>query len=157
MNIGLSPWISTAVLAAVVTLAGSGCNTKDHGVNTYEPANPAYVRHTIQDKRVIRDRRTARAVNVLSVIDGNSDTGLARVGVEIQNQHTHAFRFNYRFDWFDQQGLPVTTPTATMISQQIEGGQVMTLMSVAPAPNAKDFRLSIQESTREFFPILPKN
>lgn len=159
MNIGLPlllrRWFRQ-LLAAGLLATAAGC-TKDHAVNTYEPANPAYVRHTIQDKRVIRDRWTARSVNVLNVIEGSSDTGLARVGVEVQNQRTFAFRFNYRFDWFDSQGLPVASPTATMISQQLEAGQVMTLMSVAPTPNAKDFRLSIQESTRDYFPILPKN
>jgi hypothetical protein len=44
-----------------------------------------------------------------------------------------------------------------MLSQTIEAGQVFTLLSVAPTPNAKDFRLSIQKSTRGFSPLLRKN
>ena len=67
------------------------------------------------------------------------------------------WRFNYRFDWFDAQGLPVSTPTATMVSQTIEAGQILVLTSVAPTPTAKDFRLTVQQSTREFFPLLRKN
>lgn len=148
---------SAASMLALLLLVGTGCNTNQHGVNTVEPSNPAYVRHTIPDKRVIRDRETARAVSVLQVIDGTTDTGLARVGVEVQNLRRSVFRFNYRFDWFDAQGLPVSTPTATMISQQIEAGQVLVLTSVAPTPQAKDFRLTVQQSTREFFPRLRKN
>ncbi len=138
-------------------LAATGCHTKMNQVNTVEPANPAYVQRVIEDRRVIRDRETARAVSVVKVVDGTTAEGMPRVGVEVQNRRMSAFRFNYRFDWFDAQGLPVTSPASTMVSQQIEGGQAMTLTSVAPHPGAKDFRLSIQGSTRDFFPILRKN
>jgi uncharacterized protein YcfL len=140
-----------------VLIGGAGCNTLRHEVNTVEPANPAYVRRNIEDKRIIRDADTARSVAVLNVIEGATADGLMRVGVEVQNQRTKSFRFNYRFDWFDPEGFPVNTPTATMISQQIEGGQILILSSVAPHPNARDFRLSIQESTRDYVPVLRKN
>lgn len=143
--------------AAALLLAGAGCSTNQNAVNTVEPANPAYVERAIPDKRVIRDHETAKAVAVLKVIDGNTETGLARIGVEVQNLTRSVYRFNYRFDWFDSQGLPVSTPAATMLSQSIEAGQVFTLLSVAPTTNAKDFRLSIQKSTRGFFPLLRKN
>ena len=147
-----------ALIAAVVALAaGTGCNTTHHQVNTVEPVNPAYVRRNIEDKRIIRDSSTARSVNVLNVIDGSTPEGLMRVGVEVQNQKSKSFKFNYRFDWFDGQGFPVSTPASTMISQQIEGGQIIVLTSVAPNPSVKDFRLSIQESTRERIPVLRKN
>lgn len=155
LSIGLRRWIAGAFAGFI--LAGAGCSTNQNGVNTVEPANPVYVERSIPDKRVIRDHETARAVAVLKVIDGSSDTGLARIGVEVQNLTRSVYRFNYRFDWFDHQGLPVATPTATMLSQTIEAGQVFTLLSVAPTPNAKDFRLSIQKSTRGFSPLLRKN
>jgi len=147
--------LATSLLALLG--AGSGCNTNDHQVNTVEPSNPAYVRRVIEDRRILRDPVTAKAVAILGVIDGSTPDGLTRVGVEVQNQRRSTFRFNYRFDWFDSQGLPVSTPATTMVSQQIEGGQILTLTSVAPQPGAKDFRLSIQESTRSRYPLLPKN
>ena len=150
--------LGLSVLGYLALLGGAtGCHTNQNQVNTVEPANPAYVQRAIPDRRVIRDRPTARAVSVIKVVDGTTPEGMPRVGVEVQNQRMTAFRFNYRFDWFDAQGLPVTSPASTMVSQMIEGGQAMTLTSVAPHPNAKDFRLSIQASTRDYFPILPKN
>lgn len=155
MKTGSRSILSTLLLGAL--LVGAGCATTKHQVNTVEPANPAYVRRTIEDKRIIRDKETARAVAVLNIIDGATVEGLSRIGVEVQNQRRKTFRFNYRFDWFDAQGFPVGTPTATMVSQQIEGGQILMLTSVAPHPNAKDFRLTLQESTRAYTPVLPKN
>jgi uncharacterized protein YcfL len=149
------PWAGP-LLAGVVALS-SACNTSQHQVNTVEPANPAYVRRNIEDKRIVRDATTAKAVSVLKVIEGSTPDGLLRVGVEVQNQQRKSFRFNYRFDWFDSQGFPVNTPTATMISQQIEGGQILVLDSVAPAPSVRDFRLTVQESTRDYTPVLRKN
>jgi uncharacterized protein YcfL len=148
---------AAGLFALALTLAGTGCNTTEHQVNTVEPANPAYVRRNIEDRRIVRDSVTAKAVAILNVIDGSTPDGLARIGVEVQNQRKKTFRFNYRFDWFDAQGFPVGTPATTMISQQIEGGQILTLISVAPHPGAKDFRLTLQESTRDYFPVLPKN
>lgn len=147
--------LSAAILAAFIACAG--CSTNQNGVNTVEPSNPAYASRTIPDKRVVRDSETARAVTVLRVVEGASDTGLARVGVEVQNRSSFMFRFNYRFDWFDAQGLPVSSPASTMVSQSLEAGQPFTLTSIAPTPAAKDFRLSIQKSTRGFFPTLRKN
>ncbi len=146
---------SGASLALLI--AAAGCSTNQNAINTVEPSNPAYVSRSIPDKRVVSDYATAHAVHVLKVVEGASDTGLARVGVEVQNRSLSVFRFNYRFDWFDAQGLPVSSPASTMISQTLEAGQPFTLTSIAPTPGAKDFRLSIQKSTRGFFPLLRKN
>lgn len=156
MKIGTPMRSLTAGLLALAAL-GTGCNTTHHQVNTVEPANPVYVRRNIEDKRIIRDSTTARSVHVLNVIEGNTPDGLMRIGVEVQNTRSKSFRFNYRFDWFDGQGFPVNTPTTTMVSQQLEGGQILVLTSVAPNASVKDFRLSIQESTRERIPVLRKN
>ncbi len=158
MKTGILPrlLLSTLLLGGLA-LAGSGCNTTKHQVNTVEPANPAYVRRNIEDKRIVRDSTTARAVAVLNVIEGSTPDNLLRIGVEVQNNRKKSFRFNYRFDWFDSQGFPVSTPASTMVSQQIEGGQILVLTAVAPNPGVRDFRLSIQESTRDYFPVLPKN
>ncbi len=154
MNIRSQLGFTTFALATL--LAATGCETSHNQVNTVEPANPHYQRRIVEDTRVVRDRDTARSVAVLKVIDGTTPEGVLRVGVEVQNRRTKSFRFNYRFDWFDAQGLPVTTPASTMVSQQIEGGQVLVLSSTAPHPSVKDFRLSLQESTRDHFPLLPK-
>ncbi len=156
MKLAVPPLAAALVLLALLPVS-PGCSTRDHQVNTVENSNPAYVRHPIEDKRIVRDKGTARSVSVLNVIDGTTADGGLRVGVEVQNQRTKSFRFNYRFDWFDGQGFPVNTPTTTMVSQQLEGGQILVLTSVAPNASVKDFRLSIQESTRERIPVLRKN
>lgn len=145
------------MLLGALAAAASGCNTSHYEVNTVEPANPSYVRHNIEDKRIIRDNTTDRALAVLNVIEGTTPDGMTRIGVEVQNKRRKTFRFNYRFDWFDSQGFPVNTPTTTMVSQQLEGGQIIILDSVAPNPGARDFRLTVQESTSDYLPVLRKN
>jgi hypothetical protein len=72
-------WVTAGLLTLAATL-GTGCNTTHHQVNTVEPANPAYVRRNIEDKRIIRDSSTAKSVHVLNVIDGSTSDGLMRVG-----------------------------------------------------------------------------
>jgi uncharacterized protein YcfL len=151
-----SPSALALLLFAVLAIS-AGCHTAQHEVNTVETANPSYVRRNIEDKRIIRDPELARSVAVVNVIEGTTPDGLMRVGVEVQNLRRTSFRFNYRFDWFDNQGFPINTPTATMVSQQIEGGQILVLDSVAPTPGTRDFRLTVQKSTRDYTPILRKN
>lgn len=158
MKTGIIPRLvgSTFALALLAT-SMTACNTSHHEVNTVEPANPAYVRRNIEDKRILRDRTMDRALKILNVVEGSTPDNLLRIGVEVQNDRRKNFRFNYRFDWFDAQGFPVPTPASTMVSQQIEGGQILMLTGVAPNPAVRDFRLTLQESTRDYFPVLPKN
>lgn len=150
------PSLASLMLLALVAAAGCTTTTR-HQVNTVEPANPAYVRRNVEDQRIVRDKSTARSVAVLNVIEGTTPEGLTRIGVEVQNLDSRVFRFNYRFDWFDSQGFPVKTPATTMVSQQLEAGQMLILTSVAPHPEARDFRLTVQKSTRAYYPRLPKN
>lgn len=56
--------------------------------------------------------------------------------------------FNYRFEWFDANGVQVNTPTSTYLPRQIEGKESIFISAVAPTPSAKDFRLKLLESTR---------
>lgn len=149
-------WL-VALGGSVALFTGAGCTTSYQGVNTVEPVARTESKKLLNDKRIVRDSATARSVRVLNVFEDVTPEGLLRIGVEVQNQNTATFRFNYRFDWFDNAGFPVSTPASTMVSQQIEPGQLLTLTSVAPNPSVKDFRLSLQKSTRGFLPVLRKN
>ncbi|MFN0067738.1 MAG: YcfL family protein [Limisphaerales bacterium] len=136
---------------AAVLLTAAGCSSPK-SVNTVEPAQSEAVRRLVADRRVITDPSLAKRVTVVDVIEGATPDGLRRLQLTLHNPSRSRQAFNSRIEWFDPQGFQFGTPTDTSVAQVIEGGQTMTIQSVAPHPNARDFRISLLESTRDRYP-----
>jgi len=125
-----------------LALSLPGCTT----VNTIETAQPAGQRQMVDDKRVLSDASLNSKARVVGVNQAITPGGLLRAQVEILNTRRSLQRINYRFEWFDQDGMQVNTPaTATLHSIQIEGKESMMISSVAPTLACKDFRLKLIE------------
>ncbi|MGA2052601.1 MAG: YcfL family protein [Opitutales bacterium] len=127
----------------VLILALGGCAT----VNTVEPAQSAAHPNMVNDKRVItssslNDIAYVRSVNQATV------GGLLQIQVNVQNLTSAVKNFNYQVQWYDTQGMAITTPAPIWHSVSIEGGQTIPLTELAPTPNAVDWRLSLLPSVR---------
>jgi uncharacterized protein YcfL len=123
----------------------AGCAT----VNTVEPANPEARPNYVNDKQIITDpslRDIARIKSVYFAAVGGGD--IKRIQVNVQNITSGVKNFNYQFQWFDNQGMAITTPAPIWHSVSIEGGQSLPLTETAPSPQAVDWRLSLLESVR---------
>jgi uncharacterized protein YcfL len=130
------------VLALAVLLGA--CSTS---MNTIEREQPHGRRQMVKDKRIFTDASLRGDIEVVGV--NEVQTGdLLKVQLEVVNRTRSLKNFNYRFEWFDQHGMQVSTPASTSIPVQIEGGETVNLSAVAPHPNAKDFRIKMIESTR---------
>jgi len=114
-------------------------------VNTVERAAPAGQRQMVSDKRIITDAGLNRAVRIVGVNEAPGE--FLKIQVELLNTTSSLKSFNYRFEWFDANGIQVNSPTSTAISRQIEGRESIFIGAVAPLPAAKDFRLKLIEST----------
>jgi uncharacterized protein YcfL len=55
-------------------------------------------------------------------------------------------RFNYRFEWFDANGMQVNNVISAVIPDQIEGKESKMISSIAPSPSCKDFRVKFIEA-----------
>lgn len=115
-------------------------------VNTVERAAPVGQRQMVNDKRVITDAGLNRAVRIVGVNETPGEH--LKIQVELLNTTSSLKSFNYRFEWFDANGVLVNTPTSTYLPRQIEGKESIFISAVAPTPSAKDFRLKLLESTR---------
>ncbi len=133
--------VSVALLGAV--LAAAGCKT----VNTTERANPVGTPNYVQDKRIITDSDVAKIANIVSVQE-TTRGDLLQVQVNIENTRSITQSFNYQFEWFDLQGMQVSTPTSMWSSITLEGKEQRAIQGMAPTPRAKDFRLKLQEMKR---------
>ena len=129
-------------LAMPLLLSLTACRT----VNTTQPANPTATRQMIPDQRITTDRSLdfdARIVGVNQAAVGSGD--LVKVQVEIQNNSRHRQRFNYKFEWYDQNAMLIQAPAPVWIPKEIEGRETIDISAVAPNPQAKDFRLKLIE------------
>jgi uncharacterized protein YcfL len=141
-NISFPQTLSLALLAGAVVLPA--CST----VNTVERAQPAAQRDMVPDKRVLTDAGLNRHARVLGVNQSTGPGGLLRVQVEILNTTRSVQTFDYRWEWFDETGTIIDTPTSTAVPRQIEGKESLFITGVAPNDRTKDFRLKLIDDLR---------
>lgn len=133
--------ILPVAVALLLAALASGCKT---GVNVIEPARPAASADVILDNRIILDRALARHLDVEYL--NQAFTGdLRTVQATIRNTTGRPIQFQYRYDWFDDEGMQVSSPAATWVVRTLEPGESTTLSAVAPTPRAADFRFQITE------------
>jgi uncharacterized protein YcfL len=128
-------FIPGALVAA--TLFYGGCAT----VNTIEPAQTVAQRQVLSDKRVVTDTWLYNRVRPIGLNVATVSTGFLKVQVEVQNRSSFVQAFAYRIEWFDANGMVISTPTTVWIDRQIHGGETMPITGIAPTDTAKDFRI----------------
>ena len=116
----------------------TGCRTT---VNTVERSQPNSQKEMVADKRIITDSSLNRHVSIVGINETTISTGFTKVQIELLNKSSSAYSFRYRFDWFDDKGMLVQSPTSSWIDRRIQGKQPMSILSVAPTEAAKDFRV----------------
>ncbi|NLH74613.1 MAG: YcfL family protein [Verrucomicrobia bacterium] len=132
---------STAILAAGLL---AGCHIGS--VNTVERAEPVARRQLIVDKRISHDPFLKKNLGIVAVNQATTPAGLLQVQIEVLNLTSSYMRFNYQFEWFDANGMRVSTPASTWVTTQLEGGESKFITGVAPNPACQDFRLKLIKS-----------
>ena len=131
-------WITlcgTALLAAV------GCTN----VNSVQRAQPLGQQQVVNDKRVEPDSDVSSFAQVMGV--NESAVGdLTKIQVRVFNNKRKMKQFNYKFEWFDLQGMSVDSPMSIWKAVTIQAQEEISLIAIAPNPRAKDFRLKMQQA-----------
>lgn len=124
-------------------LAVSGCKTT---VNSVENAQKSGQRQMVSDSRVITDGGLNKKVSVVGVNQSMTPGGLLKVQVELLNRTRSYQSFNYRFEWFDENGMQMSSLSPAVIGSTIEGKESKFISAVAPTSMCKDFRLKLLEN-----------
>tara|TARA_R100000027_G_scaffold67263_1_gene65303 strand:+ start:29848 stop:30264 length:417 start_codon:yes stop_codon:yes gene_type:complete len=126
----------------LVLLIAAGCSSSP--VNTIDKKNPNAT-PTIVDSRVnIYDNNLAKRLSLVSVNEAQVGD-LLQVQVTFQNVQVKPRTFAYQFQWVQQNGMVVTSPTPVWTPSHVEGGQTVSVSAVAPKPSVVDFRISLRE------------
>jgi uncharacterized protein YcfL len=133
MNTGLLFTLTGALLLAV-----SGCKTS---VNSVENAQKSGQRQMLSDQRAVTDKSLANKVSIGGVNSAMAPGGFLRVQIELLNNTRSLQRFSYHFEWFDANGMQITTLAPVEIPDQIQGGEDKFISSMAPTEACQDFRV----------------
>jgi uncharacterized protein YcfL len=128
---------AATILAAATCAALCACNT----ANTTQSGSARFGSN-VHYERIVSNCWLNYKANVVGVREGTVNDNIKKVAVDVYSDQATTQRFNYKFEWFDGAGLPITSPTATMTSVTIEPRQTLTLTAVAPAPDAAQWRLT---------------
>jgi uncharacterized protein YcfL len=133
MKTGIFPAIAGALLLAV-----SGCKTS---VNSVENAQKTGQRQMVSDQRAVTDSGLGKKISIVGVNSAMTPGGFLKVQIELLNTTRSFQRFSYHFEWFDANGMQLSTLTTAEIPDQIEGGEDKFISSLAPTPACRDFRV----------------
>jgi uncharacterized protein YcfL len=124
-----------------------GCAEKEYiaSVNTISNANTVAQIKRVVDKRVDTDQVLTKALQLLEVRKSNTNDGYRRIQVFLKNCTGDTYTIMYRFNWYDENGAEVENPDNEMwVRKIIVAGDDVTLTSIAPEKNCKDFKLRLK-------------
>lgn len=131
-------------IAAFAAVALAGCRTS---VNSVDPANPAGKPNAEALAHTITDNSLNDACTPVFYNKGKTDAGFTLVQLQVQNKTRSVARMSYTVDWFDTNGMIVTSTAGKQWKPlALEAGKVETLLAVAPQPGAVDAKFHFIES-----------
>jgi uncharacterized protein YcfL len=134
-----------AFCVAAGMVAANGCN---RSINTVERADPLGRPQVVNDRRIETDPTLSEKASVVRVYETKVGD-LTKVQVDILNTRTTQREISYKFEWYDDAGMLVNSPMSDWKPQTMLGGEKVSLVSIAPNPRARDFRLKMKESKRD--------
>lgn len=141
MNLTNSLRLGGALSFATLALLLGGCQN----VNTYENAESRATPTYVADKRVITDNTLAGKLRVVSINQATVSGNLLKIQAVVENLSSSARTFNYKFEWFDQDGMAVGSPNEVWKALPLQGRESSTISTVAVSPKAVDFKLKFRE------------
>jgi uncharacterized protein YcfL len=102
-----------------------------------------YANTITSNQRIIKDGWLASHASVRVVRETEVSDDLLRVDVEVENTLPYDTRFNYRFEFLDDEGRMLFSPISGYRQEQVAAGSFITITGTATNPQASDFRLTL--------------
>jgi uncharacterized protein YcfL len=135
--------IFLTLAGVLLLLAVCGCS---NSMNSVENAQKSGQRQMVPDQRAVTDKGLASKVSIVGVNSAMTPGGFLKVQIELLNTARSLQRFSYHFEWFDANGMQLSTLTSAEIPDEIQGGEDKFISSVAPTPACRDFRVKFIEN-----------
>ena len=134
---------TAALFAASALLLLPGCQSPvTTGVSTAVSVSGDRI---VDASLQVDDRGVARHVSLVGATTHLLPNGLLRVQARLASTDRREFRIQYRFRWFDEAGLEVTTGGGSpWIAAVLHGGEDIPLSGVSPRPDVSAFTVSVR-------------
>lgn len=134
----------TLATASLCPLLLASCNTANTVHSPPAHAGPgASLGSNVAFEKIITNGWLNYKANIVGVREGTVSDNLRKVAVDVYSDQATQQRFSYKFEWFDAGGIPIANPTGALTSATIQPKETITLSSVAPAPAATQWRLTL--------------
>lgn len=132
-------FMSILIASAFMT----GCYSPS--VNTISNAGVTAKITRVNDKRVDTDSRLTKSLCLTEIRESKTNDGYMRIQVYLKNMTNETYKIMYRFNWYNNDGAEVENPDNEMwVRKIIVAGDDLTLTSIAPGKNCKDFKLRLK-------------
>lgn len=128
-------------LLPVTFFLNTGCTT----VNSAQRTVPQAQKNNVDITQVVTDPSLKRKVQVVGINEGNVSGNMLKIQVDLQNRTNSYQEFYYSFDWFDVDGMLVSSPTGGWRPSGIQARESKSISAVAPTPDTVDFMLKLKE------------
>lgn len=130
------------LILGLMVVAGilGGCSK-----NTSSNIAEMSVRGDTTDKRIIINQNLLANKITFSEMDVRRVGDILQARVELTNNKKNTIKIAYRFEWFDEDGFPISSGVSIWKNGWLKGHQQLSLVGTAPSANAVDVKLHLRE------------
>lgn len=135
----------TAVII-ILSMIGFFAGCRHRSVNTVSNMEVKAKITRIDSTRVDTDSYLTRRLILVDLRESKTNDGYMRVQAFFKNRVKSKYAFIYQFNWYDDQGVEVRNPdNQEWIRKVVVAGDDVTLTSIAPKRECRDFKLRLKE------------
>lgn len=123
---------SLAILASAVAVAFAGCISDTSGIAVEKGRMTVY------------NQRLAAHMSLAHHLKRDTKTGFVHVQAVLQNADCSDIQFQYRFEWYDPDGMLIEETSPMWRTARVHGKDRKVLEGVSESKSAADFRLIIR-------------
>ena len=120
-------------IASIISLVFTGCISDTSGI------------FVEKGRLIIHNQRLAAHVELTHHLRRDTQTGFAHVQAILQNVDYGDVQFQYRFEWYDKDGMLIEETSPMWHTVRIHGKDLKVLEAVSENRQAADFRLVIRD------------
>jgi len=133
-------WLSLVLLG----LALAACEKRTTANVVVGQVTEGEAGESLQKDVLINDKALSKEIEVLDVKARHIGDFLEGQAV-IRNLRKNTVEFEYRFEWFDQDGFPLESNVTLWKPELVYGKETKWIKAVCPKPDAKGFKILIRE------------
>ena len=140
-----SSLLITALLPLTGLVAG-GCRSTSAGIEGDAAAinNPDGT-VTLSKYVIVNNPSLAKGIQIVDIRTGFTDNNLMQASVAIVSKARKTLQFQYRFAWYDANGMEIDPENNAWKPVIIYGNESRSLQGMAPNSAAKEFRIKIRK------------